>query len=271
MAFLRPYIIPFARSQRLINAVNTGDLYTVETEIPKNYHVNQLFEAYHGNMYRGGTTVMSLAIDRSDRDILCHVASLGANPFIKSNGHNIFFQIAGSRKITREIQEMVLFPGNNGEHLNDIDSRGNTPLHVAVLANNTSAVELLLRMGNTIRVSTFRNHCGETPLTMSLKCGCDINIVFMLIDYAHRSGESLYTTDKFGYTPLDLAQGMNRQDIVAAILNPKTTKTTTASACCGKKCRCKRKQKRKCARRYYYDDNDDDDDDSDDDDDDDHH
>ena len=71
-----------------------------------------------------------------------------------------------------------------GEDLNERDSDGNTPLHLAAQAENPSAATLLLEAGADI---SARNHMGATPLhmvvdnegaevvTVLLEAGADIN------------------------------------------------------------------------------------------------
>lgn len=220
-ASLRNYPLPYTLCKHLIHAVSTGDLESVKKHVPLSVHVNQPVTEYCG----GAATYLSLlAVAHNKADILKFLLTLGADALLRDPvGMNIFSQAASMSYVSTDVIDVLLVAHNNGEFLNDqIPSTGNTALHLAVINKNAYVVQKLISMGSVVRACTIKNRCGDTPLGLSIKLSRgNPTIAIMLIKYAmHVTGESLSTTDKRGYTVLELAKMYDMPSVVATLPTP---------------------------------------------------
>ena len=225
MASVRLYTLPYTRSKRLVHAVTTHDLEAVAALVPSQINVNQAFESYPGSP---STYLSLLAVDNNNAPALRYAVEVGANALIKDrNGLNVFCKVAGMPSENREMVDTLFYEGNDGHHINDQTVSGNTAVHYAVMANNVYALSRLLGMSSStgaVRVATVANRKGDTALLLAIKMVTrsetpNVIIPVMLIRYAQEvSHEPLYTSDRNGMTPMDLAHRYNLREVEDLLL-----------------------------------------------------
>jgi ankyrin repeat protein len=98
----------------------------------------------------------------------------------------------------------------SGAYLNAQDDEGDSPLHFAVRENRPEVVDLLLRSGAMVDI---RNEDEETPLQLAISLGYEA-IVYKLIQY----GASLYEQDVEGASPLHAACEQGSQAIIRFLI-----------------------------------------------------
>lgn len=92
-----------------------------------------------------------------------------------------------------------------------LDSKGNTPLHEAVIHGRQSIVQILVGRGADVRVP---NAFGKTPLHIAAELGKGD-----LIQALAPSKESMDIRDWSGFTPLHLAVRAGHEHVVTLLLD----------------------------------------------------
>ncbi|XP_014215071.1 ankyrin repeat domain-containing protein 7-like [Copidosoma floridanum] len=100
----------------------------------------------------------------------------------------------------------------DGYDINAQDSRGNTPLSIAVACNNADVVRFLLDKKVDINVL---NHNGDTPLWIALKKSVSEAIIEMLID----SGVHVNIADRRGDMPLTYVVQRNNTPVAIMLID----------------------------------------------------
>ena len=204
MSRVKPFPLPYLQVKKLIYAVVTGNLEEVKKNVPKEVNVNQPITPYLG---AGESTYLSfLAIEHDRSSILEYLIEVGFDMFLKDKlGMNAFCKVASMPHASKALTD-VLF-NKRWSHLcgllNDQNNAGNTPAHLAV--NNLYTLDVMLKMTDNLKIATIRNNRGDTPLAIAIKRG-NSTAATMLVKYAKKvSHEPFSTTDKTGYTALELA------------------------------------------------------------------
>ncbi|XP_070182190.1 myosin-11-like [Littorina saxatilis] len=206
MASLKRYPLPFQRVRKLVYAVVNGDLEYVRSVVPKQVNVNQAVIPYPG----GASTYLAfIAVDHNKPEALEYLIEHGLDSSVKDRqGMNLFCKVANMPHISKEFTDKLFVEQNGSLNnlLNDQTASGNTAVHLAV--SNLYTLTAMLRMTDELRVATIRNIQGDTALALAIKTGGKDNptVATMLAEYAMNvSHEPLSTTDRDGYTPIELA------------------------------------------------------------------
>ncbi|KAH0611934.1 uncharacterized protein H6S33_009986 [Morchella sextelata] len=138
------------------------------------------------------------AADNPSSAIAQLLLTRGANPDLAARvfGHTPLHAIAfNTAETAPDVADRLLA---FGAHRNAINSRGQTPLHVAAEHGTAVLVDTLLRHGANVAA---KDDYGKTPLHMAAARGTDPKICEVLLQH----GAELTTRDFTGYTPIDSA------------------------------------------------------------------
>ena len=225
MTGLKRYPLPYEHSKKLVHAVIAGDLQVVQEIVPENVDVNQSIIPYPGGV---STYLSFLAVDHNQPDVLRYLMDIGLDATVKDHGGmNLFCKVASMPHASKELTG-ILFNKTNaplGSLLNDQTKSGNTAVHLAV--NNLYTLSTMLDMSDDLRVATIRNSKSDTPLAFAIKSARGNPVVpSMLVKYAKEvSQEPFSTTDRGGYTVLELANMYNLPSLVEEIKSPRPPRT----------------------------------------------
>jgi ankyrin repeat protein len=124
------------------------------------------------------------------------------------SGFNGWYNIndAAANNNIDQVRAMLL----NGEHVNNVDGHGRTPLIYAAMNGSIAMTKLLLDNGASV---DFRDGFGNTPLHWAAGGG-NLELVKTLL----AAKAPLETQNKQGLTPLMLAASNNRLAVVKLLL-----------------------------------------------------
>ena len=226
MAALKRYPLPYLEVKKLVHAVIAGNLQAVQQIVPEEVDVNQTITPYPGGV---STYLSFLAVDHNRPDVLRYLMDVGLDATVKDHsGLNLFCKVATMHHASKELTD-ILFNKSNaalGSLLNDQTEAGNTAVHLAV--RNLYTLSVMLDMFVDLRVATVRNSIGDTPLAFAIKSSRGNPVAAsMLVRYAKQvSHEPFSTTDKDGYTALELANMYALPGLVEEIASPPQVPTT---------------------------------------------
>lgn len=205
MASIKRYPLPFLKHKKLVYAVINGDIEYVRANVPEKVAVDQSIIPYPG----GQSTYMAfLAVEHDTPSVLEYLLQQGGDSSLKDHrGMNLFDKVASLPGANKEFTDILFVLENDSlsSLLNDQTATGNTAVHLAVATANLYTLNAMLKMSPDIMVATVKNTRGDTPLILAIK-NRDSTMASMLFRYAsHVSHEPLSTTDRDGYTALELA------------------------------------------------------------------
>jgi ankyrin repeat protein len=151
--------------------------------------------------------LLAEAIENKDANLFRNSIQNGANCNIKStDGGNIFHIIDG----TLANEEMISTLKSRGISINEPDSYGNSPLHVAVLEGKKEYATLLINQGADLNL---KNNLELAPLHIA--AFLDDNEV---VEHLLNKGAELNLKGNSGYTPLHIASEMNHMKVAKDLL-----------------------------------------------------
>jgi hypothetical protein len=219
MAYVKRYPLAFLKHKKLVYAVINGDVEYVRTIVPDAVAVNQSIIPYPG----GQSTYMAfIAVEHDKPEVLEYLLQNGADSSLKDHrGMNLFGKVAALPHSSKEITDMLFTTENAplSSLLNDQTAAGNTTVHLAVSTDNLYTLDAMLKMTRDLMVATVRNVRRDTPLILAVK-NRNVTMASMLLSYAYReSNEPLSTTDKDGYTAVELAKMYGLEGLVQMMLS----------------------------------------------------
>lgn len=168
------------------------------------------------------------AIEKKDAVLFRTLIQDSASCDIKStDGGNIFHIIDGSLAD----EEMISLIRSKGISINETDSYGNTPLHVAILEGKKEYAASLINQGADLNL---KNNLELSPLHIAVFLDDD-----MLVKHLLDRGADFNLKGNSGYTPLHIASEMNHISIAKELLlagakdNLKTDQKLTPKAIAG--------------------------------------
>lgn len=128
-----------------------------------------------------GNSLLYYAIKHGQKEIMrLLIARSLVSPNIKNNADEAILVSAGKLNEIEACDYLI----KNGARVNDIDARGDTPLHHACRSGNDALVALLLsRKANCF----IKNKNGETPLAIAIQIK-DLRNISLLLDYGAAIG-----------------------------------------------------------------------------------
>lgn len=217
MAPLKRYPLPYLEVKKLVHAVITGNLQGVQEIVPEEVDVNQAITPYPGGV---STYLSFLAVDHNRPGVLRYLMGVGLDATVKDHGGmNLFCKVASMPHASKELTDILFNETNSplSNLLNDQTAAGNTTVHLAV--HNLYTLAAAMGMSTDLRVATVRNNNGDTPLAFAIKSARGNPVAAsMLVKYAKEvSHEPFSTTDKGGYTALELAKMYDLPSLVGEI------------------------------------------------------
>lgn len=164
-----------------------------------------------------GKTPLHLALENNYMSAARHLLHLQPNINEQDATGNTALHIAAQKNQIEMLEMLDTMLEIKGIQVNATTKNGYTPLHLAVVHNNASAVlHLLNYQGIDVNCS---NHEAETPLHIAVEHG-NLAIINYLTNREYASA-GINRQNSLGLTPLNLAVTKKRADIVQALLKVK--------------------------------------------------
>jgi ankyrin repeat protein len=122
-----------------------------------------------------------------------------------------------------ELNKIKLKLSQNSNLINSLDSKRNTPLHLAACYGHAEIVKFLIANRADINA---RNEAGHTPLALIVffcfrqrQGEVDANSVKEVVEILIDSGADVNTKSRFGYTPLHHTAALGTKEVIELLIS----------------------------------------------------